>query len=224
MNESMTKVTAVTTFNFGDIMVRTTGTPESPLFCAVDVCRALGITNSRDACATLREDQKGVATTDTLGGAQQIQYVTESGLYALIFKSRKPEAERFQAWVTDEVLPSIRKTGGYIAQPMSAARAALAQAQALVELEERQLAQETRLARLESQVPSPDGFDWMPVCAYASETGIKLTQGEDAAIGRRASALSRERGVEIRKVRVPNSVYAHVNSYHLNILRDVFGT
>lgn len=84
-----------------------------PWWVAADVCRALDIVNSRDAINSLDDDEKGVANADTLGGAQDLNVVNESGLYALIFKSRKEEAKRFRKWVTSEVLPSIRKHGSY---------------------------------------------------------------------------------------------------------------
>lgn len=82
-------------------------------FAAKDVCKILQIENSRDAISRLENDEKGVVTTDTPGGAQKLQFVNESGLYNLIFQSRKPEARKFRKWVTSEVLPSIRKTGKY---------------------------------------------------------------------------------------------------------------
>jgi prophage antirepressor-like protein len=80
---------------------------------AKDVCEVLGIANARDALQRLDDDEKGVATTDTLGGKQTLATVYESGLYALIFTSRKEEAKAFRKWVTSEVLPAIRKTGAY---------------------------------------------------------------------------------------------------------------
>lgn len=86
-----------------------------PWFVAADVCRALGIGNSRDATARLDDDEKGVVSTDTLGGKQELTIVNEPGLYALVLSSRKPEAKAFKRWITHEVIPSIRKTGGYIA-------------------------------------------------------------------------------------------------------------
>lgn len=91
-----------------------------PWVFLIDVCRIVGIKNSRDAAARLDEDEKGVVTTDTLGGPQVFAIVNESGLYSLILTSRKPEAKRFKKWVTAEVLPSIRKTGSYNAvDPMA---------------------------------------------------------------------------------------------------------
>lgn len=84
-----------------------------PWFVAKDVCDALEIENSRNATARLDEDEKGVSIVRTPSGEQQMTIVRESGLYNLIFQSRKPEAKAFRKWVTSEVLPSIRKTGRY---------------------------------------------------------------------------------------------------------------
>ena len=67
-------------------------------FVAADVCKALGLRNSRQSLATLDDDDKGVCTTDTPGGAQQVATINESGLYSLIFRSRKEGAKRFKKW------------------------------------------------------------------------------------------------------------------------------
>lgn len=83
-------------------------------FVAADVCKVLDIKNSRDALSGLEGDEKGVAITDTLGGRQQVATINESGLYALIFRSRKDSAKVFRKWITSIVIPSIRKHGGYI--------------------------------------------------------------------------------------------------------------
>lgn len=98
---------------FGSI--RTLNIDGEPWFVASDVCKALGIANNRDAVARLDEDEKGVALTDTLGGVQNLTTVNEPGLYALVLSSRKPEAKAFKRWITHEVIPSIRKHGGYVA-------------------------------------------------------------------------------------------------------------
>ena len=73
----------------------------------------MGIKNSRDALSWLNNDEKGVASTDTLKGKQKLAYVNEFGLYNLIFESRKPEARNFKRRVTHEVLPSIYMTREY---------------------------------------------------------------------------------------------------------------
>lgn len=90
----------------------------APWFFAKDACGCLGIKNPRDAVEKLDEDEKGVALTDTLGGAQDALIVSEGGLYTLILRSRPATTpgtiqHRFRKWVTGEVLPSIRKTGSY---------------------------------------------------------------------------------------------------------------
>lgn len=81
-----------------------------------DVAERLGYSNPRDALMKHVDDEdKGVAKCDTLGGKQDVTVINESGLYALVLGSKLPNAKRFRRWVTSEVLPAIRKTGGYIA-------------------------------------------------------------------------------------------------------------
>ena len=97
---------------FGEI--RTAGTADEPLFCAVDVARALGYSRPADAITT---HCKGVVIlpTPTAGGVQDVKFIKEPEVYRLVFKSKAPDAEKFNTWLAEEVLPSIRKTGGYIA-------------------------------------------------------------------------------------------------------------
>ena len=94
--------------------VRTVNVAGEPWFVASDVCRALEIGNSSMALSRLDDDEKGVSLIETLGGNQNVSVVNEPGLYSLVLGSRKPEAKAFKRWITHEVLPSIRKTGGYI--------------------------------------------------------------------------------------------------------------
>ncbi|MFV0505899.1 MAG: Bro-N domain-containing protein [Bacteroidales bacterium] len=93
--------------------VRSQIVEDEPWFVAKDVCEILGISKYRDAIAKLEGYQRGLLVMDTPGGKQSLSTVNESGLYALIFKSRKAQAKEFQRWVTCDVLPSIRKTGQY---------------------------------------------------------------------------------------------------------------
>ena len=101
------------TFNFDHLPVRTVNRDGEIWFIAADVCAALEIVSSRQAVGRLDDDEKGVCTVSTPGGRQEIMIVSESGLYSLILTSRKEEAKRFKRWITHEVLPAIRKTGGY---------------------------------------------------------------------------------------------------------------
>lgn len=102
-------------FAYGEQQVRTVLVDEAPWWVLADVCKALGVTNSRNAASRLDPDEKGVHLVDTLRGKQRMTVVNESGLYAVILRSDKPEAKKFKRWVTHEVLPSIRQTGAYAA-------------------------------------------------------------------------------------------------------------
>lgn len=84
-----------------------------PWFVAKDVCDVLGLDHT--ALRKLDADEKGRDSIPTLGGTQQMTMVSEPGFYRLVMKSRKPEAKAFQRWVTHEVLPAIRRDGGYMA-------------------------------------------------------------------------------------------------------------
>lgn len=86
-----------------------------PWFVAADVCRALGLGNSSDVIKRLDEDERTLVSIEGASNGLPVNAVNEPGLYALILGSRKPEAKAFKRWITHEVIPEIRKTGGYIA-------------------------------------------------------------------------------------------------------------
>ncbi|ECJ6398771.1 Bro-N domain-containing protein [Salmonella enterica subsp. enterica serovar Anatum] len=114
-------------FNFeSDCQVRAIIIDGAPWFVAMDVCRAIGIANHRDAVRKLDSDEKGVGSTDTLGGEQETTIISESGLYTLILRCRDAVTPgtipyRFRKWVTGEVLPQIRRTGRYVREELSPA-------------------------------------------------------------------------------------------------------
>ena len=109
-----TKIQVFNHEQFGQI--RTMTMPDGQVgFVGKDVAEVLGYSNPRDALRKhVDEDDKAVAFCDSLGGRQQTTFINESGLYALILSSKLPKAREFKHWVTSEVLPQIRKTGGYI--------------------------------------------------------------------------------------------------------------
>jgi prophage antirepressor-like protein len=84
-----------------------------PWFVANDVCAILEIANSRDAVSRLNDNEKGVGKADTFTGEKEVNIINLSGLFKLIFRSNKPQAETFCTWVTEDVLPSIQRTGFY---------------------------------------------------------------------------------------------------------------
>lgn len=111
-NQSIATSVAVP-FNFESHTIRAINRDGDIWFVAADVGAVLELTNVRASVALLDDDEKGVNTIDTPSGKQEMSIINESGLYALILRSRKPEAKRFRKWVTSEVLPAIRKTGAY---------------------------------------------------------------------------------------------------------------
>ena len=106
-------------YDFNNTHLRVVGTFDEPWFVAQDVCDALGLKDVSDAVEKLDADEKGRASIPTLGGPQEMLIVSESGMNAIILRSRDAmtpgtPAHKYRKWVTHEVLPSIRKTGGYI--------------------------------------------------------------------------------------------------------------
>lgn len=113
-------------FNFDGQPVRIVTRDGEPWFVAADVCRVLDIGNPSQAVSRLDDDEKHTLTTNEGGnikglgsfGAMPV-VINESGLYALVLTSRKPEAKRFKRWITWEVLPGIRRTGSYGRAPVA---------------------------------------------------------------------------------------------------------
>lgn len=128
---------------FGEI--RTAEVNGEPWFCLADICRPLGL-QAKECRRRLKSD--GVVLThlaDSMGRPQEMLCVNEANLYRAIFQSHKPEAERFTDWVTEEVLPAIRRTGRYETHPMTMAEQLAAQANLLVAMEQRQDRLEARV-------------------------------------------------------------------------------
>ena len=99
-------------FEYESTNLRALAINGDPWFVASDALEILGV--DRTSLRGLDEDEKGVDSIHTLGGVQGVTVISESGLYSLILRSRKPEAKTFKRWITYEVIPSIRKTGSYV--------------------------------------------------------------------------------------------------------------
>lgn len=132
---------------FGE--VRTMLVNDEPMFCLIDICKALEIKNATDVAKRLDEDE---LTRLNLGSrAGETNFITESGLYAVILRSDKPNAKKFRKWVTSEVLPSIRKTGSYN-KPMTTKEKIQLLAQGNEELNERVDIVEEKVTGLENNM------------------------------------------------------------------------
>lgn len=144
-------------FHGSDPVRVVTGEDGEPWFVAKDVCDILGISNNRDAIAALDDDEKNtVAIPDGIPGNPNKTIVSEPGLYKLVMRSRKPEAKEFQRWVTHEVLPSIRKHGGYLAgqEQMTPEQMVLASMRYLEsKISEQQATIDDQAGQLEAQKP-----------------------------------------------------------------------
>lgn len=153
------------TFVFEGRAVRVVGTPEAPEWVAQDVAEVLDLGNVHSSLALLPDDEKGLHTVETLGGPQEVATLKESGLYRLIFRSRKEEAERLRRFVFHEVLPAIRRTGGY------GSPAALA-------------AVEARVAALEAKLAAPAPLSPLsPLSRPLPARRVRLTLPADRRYG-----------------------------------------
>lgn len=115
----MAAQSSIVSFDFVSRSVRIVMRGDEPWFVAADVCAVLEYRMASDMTRFLDDDEKGTHIMRTPGGDQEATIINESGLYAAILKSRKPEAKKFKKWVTSEVLPALRRTGRYeMPQPL----------------------------------------------------------------------------------------------------------
>lgn len=115
--ERMMKMMEIQTFNFENQQVRTIEIENEPYFVGKDITEILGYSNSRDALYKhVDEEDKLTSQIATSGQNRNMVVINESGLYSLILSSKLPNAKKFKRWVTSEVLPAIRKHGGYLTQ------------------------------------------------------------------------------------------------------------
>lgn len=171
----------IQTFNnpeFGTVRA-VRGDDGEPLFVARDVTDALGL--DRTATRRLDEDEKGVRSTHTPGGNQQVLLVTEPGFYKLVLQSRKPEAKAFQRWVTHEVLPALRRDGGYMVArdetPEQTMARAVLLAQATIDRQKSRIAELEPKALFADAVAASDGTCLVGELAkMMRQNGVKVGQ------------------------------------------------
>lgn len=163
---------------FGEI--RTEVVDGEPWFCLADVCRALDI--AQPTKVKERLNAKGVHTIHTLttGGTQELLFVNESNFYKTVFQSRKENAERFTDWVTSEVLPSIRKTGGYQqTPPLTTAEQIQLIAKGCVELEQQVATLGAEVTELKTDMPLY-GCEIDEVQQHVKRKGVQCLGGKDS--------------------------------------------
>ena len=141
--------------------IRTLTIDGEPWFVAADVCKALELGNPSMTVERLDADEKGISSIDTLGGKQRMAIINEPGLYSVILCSRKPEAKAFKRWITHEVIPAIRKYGGYMTK--SLLEQVLENPNLIYEFARRMLAEKQKNERLKQELdrakPKADYYD-----------------------------------------------------------------
>jgi prophage antirepressor-like protein len=215
-----------------------------PWFVAVDVCSALGLSNPSEAVSRLEDDERQVidfgrvdsaegVTNQRLNAGQEINIVSEPGVYRLVFTSRKPEAKTFKRWLVHEVLPQIRKTGGYTLKPMTPAErlrhdaerlrltADLLERQEKLEEEQKRLEaqQEVQEQRLNQIETASDHFTILGWHRYAKQAG-SLPLAEAAKMGREATLFCKRNEVPMGEV--PDPRFGTVRTYPKWVLDELF--
>lgn len=197
---------ALSVFDFNENPVRVLMRDDDPWFVVTDVCRVLEIADPSSAVRELDEDEKMTppimrSHSGQRGGARFLTLISESGLYALVFKSRKPEAKSFRKWVTSEVLPSIRKTGSYELP---------AQEQVEEEQEPEQL----------EEKPTEYPVCYIPVTQWALD---RFPQEFIILLGRRVRGMALALGVPSRREPHPwfGSVYAYPENLYRLVMDDL---
>lgn len=203
MNQTQTDMQTFTNPTFGSI--RTVENDGKILFCGSDVAKALGYARPNEAVA---KHCKGTLKRSTLtaGGAQEMLFIPEGDVYRLIVRSKLPSAERFEKWVFDEVLPSIRKTGAYnvgqeltdeekMAQGLIAANAILQrQLKHINQLEEKIREDEPKVALATAITHSKDCIRIRELAKILKQNGVDTGQNKLFADLRRNGYLISEKG------------------------------
>lgn len=158
---------------FGEI--RTVTVNDEPMFCLTDICKALEMSNPTMVAQRLDDDER---TKLDLGRQGETNFITESGLYAVILRSDKPNAKKFRKWVTSEVLPSIRKTGSYN-KPMTTAEKIHLLAQSDEELTHRVDEVEAEVEELKETMPLL-AVDCDRITNAVKSKGIETLGGKDS--------------------------------------------
>lgn len=216
---------------FGQVRVAR-GKNGEPVFVAKDICAILDLGNPRSSIALLDEDEKGVHSVDTPGGKQQMTTVTEPGFYKLVMRSRKPEAKAFQRWVTHEVLPALRRDGGYMVArdetPEQTMARAVLLAQATIDRQRDRIAELEPKALFADAVAASDGTCLVGELAkMMRQNGVEVGQNrlfamlrEDGYLGNVGSNrnVPTQRAMEMGLFRIKETAVTHSDG-HVTISR-----
>ena len=218
----MTDIQIFKNEKFGEVRVITNEQGE-PMFAAADVCNVLGYANPSKAISDHVDEEDRYNQSLERGGS--MLFINESGLYSLILRSNKPNAKTFKKWVTAEVLPAVRKTGGYQMQPLTQGQMLVQMAQAYERQERMMLEQQAKQREMESQIHKLEcvtdvNYGFMAVLGYAKLHNIAVTRKEAAKIGKAASKYCRDNNIQYGSQKHP--IFGNVNIYPDHALQAVF--
>ena len=184
-----------------------------PWFVAKDVCECLELTDVSKTISLLDDDEKGTNSIRTPGGKQDMLIVSEPGLYSLVLRSRKPEAKAFKRWIVHEVIPSIRRTGGYGALALPNFRNPAEAARAWADKEEQRLLEEQKRLALEQKIE-----EVRPKVVFAESIEVAKTS---ILVGEMAKLIKQATGYDIGQNRffewLRNRGYLHKDGSQTNM-------
>lgn len=201
------------------------GVDGEPSFVAKDVLAVLDL--DRTATRKLDDDEKGVDSIHTPGGDQQVTTVTEPGLYKLVMRSRKPEAKAFQRWVTHEVLPALRRDGGYMVErhesPEETMARAVLLAQTTIDRQKARIAEMRPKAMFADAVGASDGTCLVGELAkMIRQNGVRMGQNrlfellrQDGYLGKTGSNrnVPTQRSMEMGLFRIKETSVIHSDGH-----------
>ena len=224
--------------NLGQVRVATLDTGE-PLFCLLDVCSILGITNNRNVMNRLMPDGvHSMDVIDSMGRYQQATFVDQGNLFKIIFTSRKPEAQNFANWVSYEVLPSLMNKGYYTMPNMSPIEMIRTMADEMINMKNDYTNQfqlvDQRMTSIDNTMNDhthmieninntitlleTEGF--FTVSGFARFVSVPLTQELAIHIGKVASEIASNNGIQIGSL--PHPEFGSVRLYPYNVISEAF--
>lgn len=199
-----------------------------PMFVAKDVCAVLSLGRQQDSTRYLDDDEKGECLVNTPSGAQKMVCVTEPGFYKLVMRSRKPEARAFKRWVTHEVLPALRRDGGYMVAradetPEETMARAVLLAQATIDRQRDRIAELEPKALFADAVAASDGTCLVGELAkMMRQNGVEIGQRrlfarlrEDGYLGKSGSNTNvpTQRAMEMGLFRIKETAVTHSDGH-----------
>lgn len=216
----MSESNAIQPFDFKGNPVRVVMIDGEPWFVAVDVAKVLGYRDAANATRTLRDREVRTHPVSTSAGLRELIIISEQGLYRLVMRSERSEAEDFQDWVTGDLLPQIRTTGAYLPVTLDPALQRIVdltiemqltrdeqrrQAQEIVQLASETADHDARLAAIEGH------HDWYAALGYARLNGLPTSEVWLQRLGITASQVGKAAGLVAQKV--PHAHYGRANSW-----------